>query len=29
LDAVRAIGLEHLLGTLQAEEITWMEQKLA
>jgi hypothetical protein len=29
LNAVRAVGVENLLGTLQAEEITWMEQKLA
>jgi hypothetical protein len=29
LDAVRLIGLDRLLGSMQPEEITWLEQRLA
>jgi hypothetical protein len=29
LDAVSSIGMDRLLGSMQPEEIAWLEQKLA
>jgi hypothetical protein len=29
LDAVRLIGMDRLLGSMQPEEIAWLEQRLA